>query len=273
VAVNERPSTETLLEPLSPHVGAVMRGLTLSGSPSDETLEAIRDALARHLVLVFADQQLSPTGLRDFASNFGEPHVHHDDDGVIRAAGLPEVLEMRKEPDGTRLFGGACWHADVTFTKPAGYVSVLHALVIPTVGGDTAFASTIAAFAALSPTMQDLLRGLEAVHSYDGPGKPDREGLTAVHPVIRQHPDTGAEGIYLNRMFVVRFVGMTSYESRSIIDFLDQHMTRPEFTCRVRWTEGQVVIWDNRFTLHYPIDDITGQRRLLLRCTALEPAT
>jgi taurine dioxygenase len=274
VAVNERPSTETRLEPLSPHVGAVMRdGLTLSGSPSDETLKTIRDALARHLVLVIADQQLSPAGLRDFASNFGEPHVHHDDEGVIRAAGHPEVLEIRKEPDGTRLFGGSCWHADVTFTKPAGYVSVLQALVIPPVGGDTAFASTIAAFAALSPTMQNLLRGLEAVHSYDGPGKPDREGLTAVHPVIRRHPDTGAEGIYLNRMFVVRFVGMTPYESRPIIDFLDQHMTRPEFTCRVRWTEGQVVIWDNRFTLHYPIDDITGQRRLLLRCTVLESAT
>ena len=120
--------------------------------------------------------------------------------------------------------------------------------------------------------MQDLLRGLEAVHSYDGPGQPDREGLTAVHPVVRRHPETGAEGIYFNRMFVVRFVGMTSYESQPLIDFLDQHMTRPEFTCRIRWSEGQVVIWDNRFTLHYPIDDIIGERRLLIRCTALEPA-
>jgi len=273
MAVNERSSMETRLEPLSPHVGAVMGdGLSLGGSPSNESLEVIRDALARHLVLVIPRQQLSPADLRDFASNFGEPHIHHDDDGVIRVPGHPDVLEMRKEPDGTRMFGGACWHADVTFTKPAGYVSVLHALVIPPVGGDTAFASTIAAFAALSPTMQDLLRGLEAVHSYDGPGRPDREGLTAVHPVIRRHPGTGAEGIYLNRMFVVRFVGMTPDESRPIIDFLDGHMTRPEFTCRVRWSEGQVVMWDNRFTLHYPIDDITGQRRLLLRCTALESA-
>ncbi len=264
----------TRLELLSPHVGARIRdGLMLSSTPSDETLEAIREALARHLVLVFDDQKLSPADLRDFTSHFGEPHIHHDDDGVIHADGFPEVLEMRKEPDGTRLFGGASWHADVTFTKPAGYVSVLHALIIPPVGGDTAFASTIAAFEALSPALQDILRGLEAVHSYDGPGHPDREGLTAVHPVVRRHPDTGAEGIYLNRMFVVRFVGMTAYESRPIIDFLDHHMTQQEFTCRVHWSEGQVVMWDNRFTLHYPIDDITGQRRLLLRCTALEPTT
>jgi taurine dioxygenase len=224
-------------------------------------------------VLVFEGESLSPADLRDLTSHFGEPHVHHDDEGVIRADGVPEVLEMRKEPDGTRLFGGECWHADVTFTNPAGYISFLHAIIIPPVGGDTAFASTIAAFAALTPAMQDLLRGLEAVHSYDGPSKPDREGLTAVHPVIRRHPVSGAEGIYLNRMFVVRFVGMTTYESRPIIEFLDQHMTRPEFTCRVRWREGQVVMWDNRFTLHYPIDDFTGHRRLLLRCTALEPTT
>jgi taurine dioxygenase len=263
--------SEVRLEPLSPHVGATVRSqMTLSGRPSEAVLGIVREALAQHLVLVVEDQRLSPADLRDLASHFGEPHVHHDDEGVIRADDVPEVLEMRKEPDGTRLFGGASWHADVTFAKPAGLISILHALIIPPVGGDTMFASTIAAFAALSPAMQDLLRTLEAVHSYDGPGAPDREGLTAVHPVVRRHPDTGEEGIYLNRMFVVRFVGMTADESRPMIDFLDRHMTRPEFTCRVRWSEGQVVMWDNRFTLHYPIDDIVGHRRLLLRCTALE---
>ena len=263
---------EIRLEPLSTHVGAIVRGAPpLTGSPSKVALGVIRSALARHLVLVFEGESLSPAALRNLTSHFGEPHVHHDDEGVIRADGVPEVLQMRKEPDGLRLFGGECWHADVTFEKPAGYVSILHALTIPRVGGDTLYSSTIAAFAALSPAMKDLLRGLEAVHSYDGPTKPDRDGLTAVHPVIRRHPDSGEEGIYLNRMFVVRFVGMSAYESRPIIDFLDQHMARPEFTCRVRWTEGHVVMWDNRFTLHYPIDDVIGERRLLLRCVALEP--
>jgi alpha-ketoglutarate-dependent taurine dioxygenase len=103
---------------------------------------------------VFEGESLSATDLHDLTSHFGEPHVHHDDEGVVRADGVPDVLEMRKEPSGTRLFGGECWHADVTFAKPAGYVSILHALTIPPVGGDTAFSSTVAAFAALSSTMK-----------------------------------------------------------------------------------------------------------------------
>ena len=177
---------------------------------------------------------------------------------------------MRKEPDGGRLFGGSGWHADVTFRRPAGHVSVLHAKMIPPVGGGTGFASTIAAFEALSPGMQALLRRLEAVHSYDGPGRPDHPEETAVHPVVRRHPDTGAEGLNVNRMFATRFSAMTETESRPLVDFLDHHMTRPEFTCRVRWRPGQVVMCDNRFTLHYPINDFTGERRLLLRCTTLE---
>ena len=258
------------VEPITPHLGAVLRGITLSGSPDPETLAAVGDALARHLVLVIPDQELTPAALRDFTAQFGPPFHHHDDEGVIRAEGVPEVLEMRKEPDGTRLFGGSDWHADVTFRKPAGYLSVLHALIIPPVGGDTGFASTIAAFEALSPGLQTLLRGLEAVHSYNGPGRPDHPTETANHPVVRRHPVTGAEGIYLNRMFATRFTGMTEEESRPLIDFLDRHISRPEFTCRLRWRGREVVMWDNRFTLHYPINDFTGERRLLIRCTALE---
>ncbi len=258
------------VKPITPHVGAVLSGVVLSNSPDEEALALVRTALAEHLVLVFEDQKLTPRDLRDFTARFGPLFHHHADEGVIRAQGVPEVLEMRKEPDGAKLFGGSDWHADVTFRKPAGYLSVLHALIVPPVGGDTAFASTIAAFQALSAGMKDLLRSLEAVHSYDGPGRPDREGQTAIHPVVRRHPETGAEGLYINRMFATRFVGMSEAESRPLIDFLDRHMTRAEFGCRVSWRAGQVVMWDNRFTLHYPINDFTGQRRLLIRCTALE---
>jgi taurine dioxygenase len=178
--------------PITPHIGAVLRGVTLSASPDEDILVAIRAALAKHLVLVIKDQELTPATLRDFVAHFGPLFLHHADEGVICAEGVLEVLEMRKEPDGERLFGGSDWHADVTFRKPGGYLSVLHALIVPPVGGDTGFASTIAAFQALSPGMRELLRGLEAVHSYDGPGKPDREGQTAIHPVVRRHPETGA---------------------------------------------------------------------------------
>ena len=265
----EKPAAAKL-HPLSPHVGAVVRGLRIGSKTEPGVLTFIRAALADHLVLFIKGQDLTPEALRDFTANFGPPFYHHSDEGVIRAPGVPEVLEMRKEPDGERLFGGTCWHADVTFRKPAGYLSVLHARTIPPLGGDTGFASTIAAFEALSPGMQSVLRGLQTVHSYDGPGRPDREGETAVHPVVRMHPDTGKEGLYLNRMFVTRFDGMTAAESAPILAFLEKHMTQPEFTCRHRWEEGDVALWDNRFTLHYPINDFTGHFRLLIRCTAME---
>ena len=99
---------------------------------------------------------------------------------------------------------------------------------------------------------------------------PDHPTETALHHVVREHPVTGVRGLYLNRMFVRRFDGMTEAESKPLIDFLDRHMSRTEFTFRHRWQPGDLVLWDNRFTLHYPINDFSGHPRLLLRCTALE---
>lgn len=258
-----------ITESISPHMGAYVSGLTLSGKPSKETIKDLKQSLADHLVLVIPRQTLSATELRDFVSCFGPLFYHHADEGVIYCDGLPEVLEMRKEPDGTRLFGESDWHADVTFRKPEGYLSVLHARILPPLGGDTAFSNNIASFNALSAGMQEMLRGLKAVHSYDGPGNPDHLEETAIHSVVRTHPDNGREGLYINRMFVTRFDGMTAAESRPLIDFLDRHMSNPQFCCRVRWQQGQVVIWDNRFTLHYPINDFCGHARLLVRCTCL----
>lgn len=250
----------------------MLEGVRLGPAPDGATIAAVREALAEHLVVILPDQDLTPREFRDCVARFGPLFVHHADDGVLRADGLAEVLEMRKEPGGGRLFGGSDWHADVTFRRPGAHLSFLHAKILPPVGGDTAFASTIAAFRALSPGLRALLRRLSAVHSYDGPGRPEHPTQSAVHPVVRRHPETGREGLYINRMFAIRFEGMTETESAPLIGFLDRHMTRPEFSCRVRWTPGQVTVWDNRFTLHYPINDFTGHRRLLLRCSTMEAA-
>lgn len=255
--------------PISPVLGARVTGICLTAQPSDQELAFINKAIADHLVLVFPDQDLTSKALRSFVSHFGPLFIHHADEGVLLSDGLPEVLEMRKEADGDRLFGGSDWHADVTFRKPEGYLSVLHARIVPPIGGDTAFSSNIAAFSGLSTAMQDLLRGLNAVHSYNGPGQPEHAEETATHSVVRAHPQTGREGLYINRMFATRFEGMTEAESRPLIGFLDQHMSSPQFTCRVSWRRNQVVIWDNRFTLHYPINDFSGYKRLLVRCTCL----
>lgn len=258
------------VQPLSASLGAAVDGIQLTGRSNNEQMASILTALDEYGVLQFRGQSLSAAALRDLTAGIGPLFRHHADEGVLFADGIPEVLEMRKEPDGVRLFGGSDWHADVTFQPMRGYVSVLHALIIPPFGGDTAFASTVRAFEALSPAMQDMLRGLRAVHNYYGPMGETVDGLNAVHPVVYVNPRTGHESIYLNRMFVTHFEGMTSEESRPLIDFLDKHMTRPEFTCRIQWEVGQVVMWNNFSTLHYPINDFSGERRLLIRCTALE---
>ncbi|MDG2482037.1 MAG: TauD/TfdA family dioxygenase [Alphaproteobacteria bacterium] len=261
------------LTPITPHLGAVVHGIDFAQPLSNHQHHWVLEAMAQHLVLVAKDQNISPLELRNLATGFGPAHLHHRDDSVVFAGGIQEVLELRREPADGHLFGGGGWHADVTFQKPAGYFSFLHSKIVPEVGGDTGYASTVAAFEALSPGMQALLRKLNAVHSYDGPHQPERQGLTAVHPVVRHHPVSGHEGLYLNTMFVTRFEGMTREESRPLIDQLERHMTRLDFTCRIRWKPGQLVIWDNRFTLHLPCDDFANEPRFMIRCATLEPET
>jgi len=251
---------------LTAHIGAVV-GSAVDPVPLSK-IELIRSALADHLVVVLPGQAMDPRSLDAFMDAFGPAHIHHEDQGVVHVAGLPAVLELRKDPDGA-LFGGSGWHADATFEDPCGKITGLYAATVPAVGGDTVFASSIAAFEALSPVMQRMLAGLNAVHSYDGPGQPDHRDLTAVHPVVRRHPISGRQGLYVNNMFVTRFDGMTREESRTLLEFLEAHITQPEFSCRVRWAPGQLVLWDNRFTLHYPVNDFDRQPRLLYRRVAV----
>ncbi len=258
------------LDFVSPVLGVYVDEVNLLACAPQDAAGQIRQLLDQHLVVVVRGQELSAAQQRELVSHFGPLFLHHADEGVIYADGLPEVLEMRKEPDGSRLFGGSDWHADVTFRKPAAYVSALHAKILPPLGGDTGFASTISAWETLSAGMQATLASLSVVHSYDGPDAPDHPTETAIHPLVRRHPVTGKQGLYINRMFAKRFEGMTEAESRPMIEFLDRHMSRIEFTFRHRWRQGDLVFWDNRFTLHYPINDFSGHRRLLLRCTALE---
>ena len=255
---------------VSPVLGVYVDGLQVTQQNLAQAATRVRRLLDQYLVVILRRQSLEAAVQRDLVRQFGPLFVHHVDEGVIFVEGVPEVLQMRKEPDGALLFGGSDWHADVTFRKPAAYVSALQAKILPPLGGDTAFASTIAAYQTLSPGLQAVLAQLQAVHSYDGPDAPDHPSESAVHPVVRDHPLSGQRGLYINRMFAKRFDGMTEAESKPLIDYLDRHMSRVEFTFRHRWREGDLVFWDNRFTLHYPINDFCGQRRLLWRCTALE---
>jgi taurine dioxygenase len=255
------------ISPVTGALGAVIDDVDLNHL-DDQAGAALLSALDEHLVLYVPEQSLDRFQLSALGQRFGPPFLHplvsngYDD--------CPEVLELLREAEDKIMFGGEGWHGDVTWLKPAGYASILHGLEIPPVGGDTGFASTIAAFEALSPEMQNTLRRLSAVHAYhwfEGREEPE---WTALQPVVRRHPVTGREGLYINSMFVTRFEGMTTDESAPLLNWLYTHMIRHEFTCRFRWHVGGVLIWDNRFTLHYPINDFSGQRRRMIRTTSME---
>ena len=143
--------------------------------------------------------------------------------------------KLLREPDDAKMFGGESWHADVTWIKPVGYVSILHAIELPSVGGDTAFASTIAGFEALSDGLKVLLRTLTANHSYHLYENREEPDYSAVHPVVRRHPVSGREGLYVTRMFTNRFDGMTPEESAPLLGYLFEHQEQHQFTCRHRW--------------------------------------
>jgi len=254
------------IEPITGVLGARLTGLNLAAINYDE-FATLKAALDEHLVLYVPDQDLDRHQLAALGLRFGPPFLHpivnngFDDE--------PAVLELLRKPDDKAMFGGESWHGDVTWMNPVGHVSILHGIEVPPVGGDTGFASTIAAFNTLSDGLKDMLRGLRAVHAYHWYERREDPAYSATHPVVRRAAD-GREGLYINRMFTNRFDGMTVEESQPLLTYLFDHLQRHEFTCRFRWEKGGVILWDNRFTLHYPINDFSGLRRRMIRTTSLE---
>lgn len=256
------------IEPITGALGARIEGVDLAAGDM-ATQNALREALDTHLVLYVADQDLDRFQLSKLGRFFGSPFLHP----IVNSGfdDCPEVLELLRKPEDVTMFGGENWHTDVSWMKPNGYVSILHGKEVPPVGGDTAFASTITAFEALSDGLKDLLRGMTAVHAYHWYERREDVDFAVDHPVVRRHPATGREGLYVNRMFTNRFAGMTVAESAPLLGYLFGQMERQEVTCRFRWQAGGVILWDNRFTLHYPVNDFSGQRRRMIRTTSLEP--
>lgn len=254
------------IEPITGVLGARLTGLNLAAINYDE-FATLKAALDEHLVLYVPDQDLDRHQLAALGLRFGPPFLHpivnngFDDE--------PAVLELLRKPDDKAMFGGESWHGDVMWMNPVGHVSILHGIEVPPVGGDTGFASTIAAFNTLSDGLKDMLRGLRAVHAYHWYERREDPAYSATHPVVRRAAD-GREGLYINRMFTNRFDGMTVEESQPLLTYLFDHIQRHEFTCRFRWEKGGVILWDNRFTLHYPINDFSDQRRRMIRTTSLE---
>ncbi|HTG23388.1 MAG TPA: TauD/TfdA family dioxygenase [Reyranella sp.] len=261
------------VKPLAGAIGAEIHGIDLCSPISDETVARIRGIWLEHSVVFFRDQELPPKDFAAFARRFGEvvdyPFLKGLDDS-------PEVIEVAKLEHERVNFGGL-WHTDTAYLERPPMGTMLVAREVPPYGGDTLFASSYAAYDALSDGMKRLLDPLRAVNSSakaektrtreDRKAGEGRKVLEAEHPVVRTHPETGRKALYVNFGHTLRFAGMSEEESEGLLAYLFEHQSRPEFTCRFRWEPGSIALWDNRCALHNPINDYHGHRRIMHRVT------
>jgi taurine dioxygenase len=277
------PIAEPLaVSPFAFDFGASVTGLDLARPLSQDQAATIHAAWARHAVLVFPDQCLAPEQLEAFTLALGD---FGEDPFIAPMPGHPNILELRREPDEKVQNFGAAWHSDWSFQPcpPAG--TILHSKIVPPIGGDTLYADAARAFEALSPTMQRLLDGLEAVHSaafaYGPRGVLARDAdqrtmkilvseeaeKTETHPLVRTHPVTGRKSLFVNPVYTVRIAGLTPPENFTLLKFLYDHMTKDEFVLRHRWQKDMIVLWDNRSTMHFADGGYDGHLRIMHRTT------
>ncbi|MEQ9122967.1 MAG: TauD/TfdA family dioxygenase, partial [Alphaproteobacteria bacterium] len=246
------------VDPVTPRVGAVVSGVDLGGPLGNQQFQEIHDALMRHEVLFFRDQQMSLDQHKAFGARFGELDVHPGSPGP---EGHPEILIIHADENSKRVAGEA-WHSDVSCLPEPPMGSILHQHdVPPACGGRTHHASAGAAYDALSEPMKQVLAPLTAIHSgdhvyrgrYAHQGVEDRDEVypEARHPIVRTHPVTGRKSIFVNETFTTRIPELKPKESRALLDFLTSHIVKPEFQVRFKWAENSVAFWDNRAVQHH----------------------
>jgi taurine dioxygenase len=258
-------------------LGAEIHGVDLSGPLPEGIRAEIRRALLDHLVVFFRGQDLSPAQFLAFARSMGRPVEYPFVKGI---PGYPEIIQVMKLEHERTNFGGI-WHTDTAYLEEPPMGSMLLAREVPPAGGDTLFANQYLAYETLSSGMRRLLDGLVAVNSSakadvtrtredrmrtDARDDTPRQYL-AEHPVVRTHPETGRKALYVNVAHTARFQDMTEEESAPLLGYLFGHQVRPEFTCRFQWAVGSIAFWDNRCTLHNPVNDYHGYRRVMHRVT------
>jgi taurine dioxygenase len=269
------------VRPLAGALGAVIHGANLKDRDDSPMWQELREAFLKYRVIAIRGQDLSPADIMRVGGKFGEPCEYPFARGM---EGYPFITQVIKEPDERKNFGND-WHTDTMYTPKPPRATLLYALQTPAYGGDTLYVNTAAAYAALSDGMKKLLGGLRGVASGGLKHRPqgiraqqvnrnrgiqiinteNANDYEATHPVVRTHPDTGEKALYVSSLHTIRFEGMTEEESKPLIDWLNDHSTQPEFSCRVDWEPGQLTIWDNRCTMHYAVNDYHGNRRHMQR--------
>ncbi|SMF03945.1 TauD/TfdA family dioxygenase [Streptomyces sp. Amel2xC10] len=257
------------------HIGAQVSGVDLAQPLDADTVAALREALNVHKALVFDDVHLDDAGQQAFARHFGDLTTAHPT--VAAVDGAPNVLPVDSEQGSANH-----WHTDVTFVLNPPQASTLRALTLPPYGGETLIASSAAAYRQLPEPLRRLADTLWAEHTndydYAVPAEEideeraaQRARFTSIkyrtaHPVVRVHPLTGERGLFIGG-FAQRIVGLSVGESRKLLDLFQSYVVRPENILRHRWSENQLVLFDNRITQHYAVDNYDRQARRLHRVT------
>ena len=272
---NERTPYERIgLRPLSPSIGAEISGVDLAAVIDDKTFSEIERAHLEYKVIFFRDQEITTEQHLAFASRFGELEEHPF---LPAKSGYEMIIRFAKD-DAVRGVENI-WHSDVSWRERPSLGSVLRAVEVPRVGGDTLFADMVAAYEGLGGKLKAQIDGLVAVHDFTqsfGAGldpktlaEKQKEFPAVEHPVVRTHPATGEKSIYVNAVFTSHIVGMDRRESDGLIDTLCRQATIPEYQCRFRWEKNSVAFWDNRAVQHYAASDYWPQPRIMERVTVI----
>jgi taurine dioxygenase len=265
------------VRPLAGALGAEIAGVDLRQPLSNRQWSEIHQAFLDYSAIYIRGQELGGEDMLRYARYFAEPAFYPFVEGM---PDFPQIFELRKEPEMKVNVGGA-WHSDTTYLDKPPIGTMLYAREVPAYGGDTMVASQYLAYEALSLGMQAMLDGLTGIYSarMNG-GRAGRaenqhmkmkdnvaqaDEVEAEHPVVRTHPETGRKALYVSTRHTLRFKGWSDEESRPLLEFLQAHCTRPEFTARLRWEKGTITIWDNRCVQHFAINDYHGQRRVMWR--------
>ncbi|MFJ6076129.1 TauD/TfdA dioxygenase family protein [Streptomyces sp. NPDC093065] len=263
------------LVPRSRLIGAEVRGVDLAQGPATEVIAELRRALLEWKVLFFRDQRLTARQQAGLARNWGELEDHP----FLPKAEIPEVVRL--EHDASRPGTENVWHSDVSFSATPPMGSILRAVKVPEVGGDTLWADMTAAYEGLPEDVRDRIDGLTALHEIPAVTE-DAKGEVAKniraarartrpveHPVVRTHPDTGRKILYVNAVFTTAITGLPEAESNSLLDLLFRQAEHPEYQVRFQWEPGAIAFWDNRATQHYAVSDYYPDFRLMERVTII----
>lgn len=275
-------SQQIQVRPVAGYIGAEIGGVDLSRPLGDAAIAEIRGALLKHKVVFFRGQE--KVGHEEqiaFAKRFGEvtyAHPHEDEPFADYPEILPIDTKLYEKRYGRRLASyESRWHTDVTAAVNPPAASILRAVKVPSVGGDTTWTNLVAAYENLSAPLRSLADQLRAEHRFglhlndsDKYLARIRENpLVSVHPVVRVHPETGERALFVQPGFTSHIVGIPRHESKHLLDLFFEQITRPAFTVRFRWEPGDIAFWDNRATAHLAPQDIVhlDADRVLYRVT------